>query len=242
MIMVIHKRKLIVSLVVIFSLALLAYVDLRSRTETFFQAANTNGIKTVVLDPGHGGEDPGAVSDYSGTKEKDINLIIANNLKNMLETSGYKVIMTRKDDTLKYEPGTTNVVKKRSQDLQARKKLIDESGADIAVSIHLNKFPQTQYFGAQTFYPPDFPESKRLAESIQAKIREVVDPENKREALVKKEPIIILKNPQITTAIVEGGFLSNEKEEKKIISQAYQQKLAEAIFEGVRDYFSSGDD
>jgi N-acetylmuramoyl-L-alanine amidase len=242
MIMVIHKKKLILSLVVIVSLALLAYVDLRQRTTTFFKTAKTDGIKTIVLDPGHGGEDPGAVSDYSETKEKDVNLEVALKLKTILEKDGYRVIMTRKEDVLKFEPGTTNIVQKRRQDLETRKKLIDESGADIAVSIHLNKFPQTQYSGAQVFYPPDFPESKRLAESLQLKIREIVDPNNKREALVKKETIILLKEPKVVTAMVECGFLSNQDEERLLVTKAYQEKIIQGIREGIQYYFSQEKD
>jgi N-acetylmuramoyl-L-alanine amidase len=236
--MVIHKKKLILSLVVIVSLALLAYVDIRQRTATFFKTAKTEGIKTIVLDPGHGGEDPGAVSDYSGTNEKDVNLEVALKLKSYLEKDGYRVIMTRKEDVLKYESGTTNIVKKRRQDLETRKKLIDQSGANIAVSIHLNKFPQTKYSGAQVFYPPDFPQSKVLAESLQLKIREIVDPNNKREALVKKEPIILLKEPKVATVMVECGFLSNQEEESLLITKAYQEKIVQGIREGIKYYFS----
>lgn len=138
---------------------------------------------------------------------------------------------------MRYEPGTTNVVKKRKQDLETRKKLIDESSADIAVSIHLNKFPQTQYFGAQVFYPPNFPQSKKLGECIQSKIRESLDVENKREALVKKEPIIILKDAKIVTAIVECGFLSNQQEETKLVNLEYQAKIAGCIRDGINMYF-----
>jgi N-acetylmuramoyl-L-alanine amidase len=238
MILVIHKKKLILAILAILTLSILAYFDLRQRTEVFFKTAHQEGVKTIILDPGHGGEDPGAVSDYSQTKEKEINLIIATKLKTLLEEEGYRVWMTRTEDVLQYEEGTSNVVAKRRQDLERRKKFIDESNADLAVSIHLNKFPQTKYYGAQVFYPPNFSESKKLAQTIQQSIREYVDPNNKREALVKKEPIIILKNPKVTTAIVECGFLSNEEEEMKLLTESHQDKLAKAIKEGIKAYLS----
>lgn len=238
MVILLNRKKLIIAIIVIISLFFLAYVDITEKTETFFKATSGSAVKTIILDPGHGGEDPGAVSDFSMTKEKDVNLKIALNVRDLLLQEGYKVILTRSEDVLKYEPGTSNIVKKRKQDLETRKKLIDGGGADIAVSIHLNKFPQGQYYGAQVFFPPDQLESKKLADNIQLKIRENVDPNNKREALVKKEPIIILKNPKTTTAVVECGFLSNPEEEAKLITEDYQKKIALSIKDGIKCYFT----
>ncbi|HHV99573.1 MAG TPA: cell wall hydrolase [Clostridiaceae bacterium] len=204
-------------------------------------AANevTTAQKVVMLDPGHGGEDPGAVSDYSGIKEKDINLSIAFKTKELLEKEGFKVLMTREEDKLEYQPGTTNIIQKRKQDLLRRKKMMDEGGADIVVSIHMNKFGKTQYHGAQTFYPPKSVEGQRLAISIQKSLREIVDPTNTRGALEKKEPIIILKDYKTPTVIVECGFLSNPEEEKKLQTEEYLNKIALAIKEGIKNYFNS---
>lgn len=193
--------------------------------------------KTILLDPGHGGEDPGAVSDYSGIKEKDVNLSVALKVRELLQKDGFKVLMTREEDILVYDPETRNIVQKRKQDLLRRKKMMDEAGADIVVSIHLNKFPETQYYGAQTFFPPGSAESQKLASSIQKSLREMVDPNNKRVSLVKKEPIIILRDYKTNTAIVECGFLSNPEEEKRLGSREYQDKIAEAIKEGIKNYF-----
>lgn len=198
-----------------------------------------NGPKTVILDPGHGGEDPGAVSDYSGLKEKDVNLKIALTVKGLLETEGFKVIMTRSEDRLEYSEGTSNVVSKRIQDLTRRKKLMDESGADAVVSIHLNKFEQPKQYGAQTFYAKGSEDGRKLAESIQQALKEQLDPNNKREALVKQEPVIILKSVKVATAMVECGFLSNADEEKKLADKEYQDKLAVAIKDGIKRYFEN---
>jgi N-acetylmuramoyl-L-alanine amidase len=202
--------------------------------------------KTVILDPGHGGEDPGAVSEYSGIKEKDINLKIAFKLKELLEKENCKVIMTRTEDILEYDENTTNIYQKRKQDLTRRKKIMDDSGADIVVSIHLNEFPQTQYYGAQVFYPPDSNDSQKLANSIQKVLKKDVDPTNKRVAMVKEppkgqKPIMILRDIKTTTVIVECGFLSNFDEEKKLRTDEYQNKIADAIKTGIINFFKDAD-
>ncbi len=202
--------------------------------------------KTVILDPGHGGEDPGAVSEYSGIKEKDVNLKIAFKLKELLEKDNCKVIMTRTEDILEYDENTTNIYQKRKQDLTRRKKIMDDSGADIVVSIHLNEFPQTQYYGAQVFYPPDSNDSQKLANSIQKVLKKDVDPTNKRVAMVKEppkgqKPIMILRDIKTTTVIVECGFLSNFDEEKKLRTDEYQNKIADAIKTGIINYFKDED-
>ena len=205
------------------------------------ETATPNAIvtnPTVLLDAGHGGEDPGAVSDYSVISEKDINLSIAKKVQSLLSSQNISTKMTREEDKLEYTPETTNIVQKRRQDLMRRKKMMDENTNGIIVSIHLNKFPQTQYFGAQTFFANNSLESQELAKSIQKKLRETVDPNNTREALLKKEPIIILKNVKNPTVVVECGFLSNEEEEKKLASTEYQDKLALAISEGIKEYLS----
>lgn len=194
-------------------------------------------VKTVILDAGHGGEDPGATSDYSGLKEKDVNLNIVMLIKNLLENDNYKVILTRDSDRLVYGDKAQTILQKRKEDLTRRKEIMDDSGADIAVSIHLNKFPQTKYHGAQTFFPPNSPESQKLANEIQNSIRLNADNENDRAALVKKDQIMILKNLKTPTVIVECGFLSNSDEEKRLATESYQNKLALAIKGGIDNYY-----
>jgi N-acetylmuramoyl-L-alanine amidase len=233
---IIVKRNNIILIALIFLLAVAAY-SLNVNSDGVLPTNAEDKKRTVMLDPGHGGEDPGAVSDYSGLKEKDVNLSIVLNVKQMLEAEGFNVILTREEDKLEYQPETKNIIQKRKEDLTRRKKMMDEGSADIVVSVHLNKFPQTQYFGAQTFYPPNSPESQKLAGIIQKKLIEIVDPNNKREAMLKKEPIIILKDAKTTTTIVECGFLSNPEEEKLLGTKEYQDKLALAIKEGIVKYF-----
>ncbi|HHV29755.1 N-acetylmuramoyl-L-alanine amidase CwlD [Acetivibrio mesophilus] len=237
MILVIKKDKIaLIGLIFLLSVMIIS-LNIASG-QNALEVANDNTVKrTIVIDAGHGGEDPGAVSDYSGLKEKDVNLVIAKRVKELLEAENFNVIMTREEDVLKYKEGTKGYDSKRGQDLTGRKKLIDESGADIAVSIHLNKFSQTQYHGAQVFFPPRSEDSKKLADIIQKSLRENIDPDNKREALVKDTKLIILRNLKVPTVIVECGFLSNREEEQKLADKDYQEKLAMAIKEGIVKYF-----
>ena len=174
MIIVMRKSNLVL-IGLIFALLLAIYslnMDVDSQTAA---AAKTADRRTVIVDAGHGGEDPGKISSYSGLKEKDLNLKIAFKVKGLLEEDGYNVIMTREEDKLVYKEGTTDIYYKRLQDLTRRKEIMDSSGADIVVSIHANSFTDARYYGAQTFYPGDSPESKKLAECIQKSLRENVD-------------------------------------------------------------------
>ena len=233
---IVMKKTNIITIALIFAL-LVAIYSLNFGANTTASTSGGNMQKIVILDPGHGGEDPGKVSNYSDLREKDVNLIIALKTKELLETDNYKVIMTREKDKLEYVEGTTNIIEKRRQDLTRRKKMMDESGAAIVVSIHLNGFPQTQYYGAQTFFPPNSDESKKLADSLQKSVREILDPQNNREPQLKKDAIIILSDLKTPTAIIECGFLSNADEEKKLATEDYQIKLAGAIADGIRNYF-----
>ncbi|MCX8132007.1 MAG: N-acetylmuramoyl-L-alanine amidase [Clostridia bacterium] len=238
--MIVLLRKNNVALIVLIFLLSIAVYSLNLKSDTISATNGPEGQRFIILDPGHGGEDPGAVSEYSGIKEKDINLSIAFKVKELLEKENYKILLTRSEDRLEYQ-GTTSETQMRKQDLNRRKKLMDEAGANLVVSIHLNKFPQTQYWGAQVFYPHNSPESQKLANYLQASIKEIADPNNKRVALVKGKanelPIIILRDLKTTTAIVECGFLSNPEEEKKLATKEYQDKLAESIADGIKKYF-----
>lgn len=233
---VIVKKSNIILIALVFLLSIALY-SLNTGADSSPVTSPDSSNKTIILDPGHGGEDPGAVSN-SGIKEKDVNLSIASKVRDLLKASGYNVIMTREEDKLEYSPETTNITQKRFEDLKRRKKIMDESGASIVVSIHMNKFGQTQYWGAQVFYPPNSPDSLKLAGELQNSIKEKVNTENKRQPELKKEAIVILKDIKIPTVIVECGFLSNPEEEKVIGTPDFQDKMANAIKAGIDKYFS----
>lgn len=236
--MIIVMRKSNVILIGLIFALLLAIYSLNMNTDTQVSTTGSSVQKTVIIDAGHGGEDPGKVSSYSDLKEKDLNLKIAIKVKQLLESANYKVILTREEDKLVYSEGTTtNIYDKRKQDLTRRKEIMDTSGAQIVVSIHMNGFPETKYYGAQTFYPPNSPDSLKLANSIQKSMREMLDKDNKRDPQVKTDPIVILVDLKTPTTIVECGFLSNAAEEKKLGTDEYQSKVAAAIKDGIDNYF-----
>jgi len=235
MIVLVKRKNAVLILLILFLSVAIFSID--GRTSPIAETVKENTGPVVVVDAGHGGEDPGKVSEYSSLAEKDLNLRIAQLLKNLLEQDGYIVYMTRTEDKLNYSSGTKDIYQKRKQDLTARKQFIDQSGADVVVSIHMNSFTDPKYHGAQTFYPPSSIDSERLAKNIQNALIEVCDNSNRRTALVKKEQIVLLRDIKVPTVIIECGFLSNKEEEAKLKTLEYQELLARGIKKGIDDFF-----
>lgn len=157
--------------------------------------------------------------------EADINLEITLKVQKLLEQAGSTVILTRSDKNGIYDIDKNTLREKKVSDIKNRTTIGNSSDADIFVSIHLNKIPQTQYWGWQTFFQKENENSKRLAQSLQHGLNETIQKENKREAL-KIENVYIIEHVKIPTAIVECGFLSNEEENKLLQQEEYQNKLA----------------
>lgn len=191
--------------------------------------------KVIVIDAGHGVPDEGAESS-NGTTEAESNLKIALKLQNLLEQSGATVILTRSDENAIYDIDSTTLKEKKISDIHNRVKIGNESSADIFVSIHLNKIPQEQYWGWQTFYKQESEEGQKLATSIQNSLNNSIQKENKRVPM-KIDNIYIIKHIEIPTTIVECGFLSNPEEEQLLLTDEYQNKLAWGIYTGIMDYF-----
>lgn len=193
--------------------------------------------RTIVIDAGHGFPDGGAVSE-SGTAEKDINFDVAVRLCNLLEKTGAYVIMTRLDDNAVTDDLNAKIKEIKRNDLKNRKNIRNNSNADLFVSIHMNKFEQPQYFGAQVFYSNTPNESKELAECIQTELINLADPTNTR--MVKKaEGIYILKDSPIPSVLVECGFLSNPEEAAKLETDKYRDTLAWAVYCGILKFFEN---
>ncbi|MDD4835394.1 MAG: N-acetylmuramoyl-L-alanine amidase, partial [Lutispora sp.] len=130
----------------------------------------------------------------------------------------------------------TRIRDKKNEDLRTRHELINSSGADIFISVHLNSFPQSQYYGAQSFYQKGDEEGKKIAELIQNELVEVIKNKNIRKAK-SIDTVYILKNKKMPGALVECGFLSNSQEEKLLQEDKYQEKIAWSIFMGIMRYF-----
>ena len=191
--------------------------------------------KTVVIDAGHGSPDEGAESS-NGITEAETNLKIAFKVQNLLEQSGCNVILTRSDENAIYDLDSKTLKQKKISDIRNRVKIGNEASADIFVSIHLNKIPQSQYYGWQCFYKPNDEQSIKLAKQIQENINKSIQKENKRVAM-KLDNVYIMKHVNIPTSIVECGFLSNPEEEKQLLDNNYQDKLAWGIYNGILEYF-----
>ena len=193
--------------------------------------------KTIVLDAGHGGIDPGAMNKDKTVLEKDINLQITMKIKELIEASGGNVVLTRDSDISLYEEGANKTTRQKyNENLKNRKKIVENSQADMFVSIHLNSFEDSKYYGAQTFYPAGKEDSKFLAEMIQAELKRVVDNTNNRE-IKSREDLYLLKDNKMPSTLIECGFLSNQKEAKLLAEEEYQDKIAWAIYVGIQKYF-----
>ncbi len=193
--------------------------------------------KTVLIDAGHGYPDGGATG-LKGTVESDINLDIAFRLKALLEKSGFNVLLTRYDKNTPIEDTKDKKIREiKREDLTYRRNMLNSGDADLFISIHQNKFTDSKYYGAQVFYPSKSEESKHLGGALQRSLADVLDNNNER---VEKETseIFILKNATIPSALVECGFLSNEKEESLLNTEKYRKKIAWAIFCGIINYIS----
>lgn len=190
--------------------------------------------KVIYLDPGHGGPDGGAVSK-NGLLEKDITLKIAQYLRDYLQESGAIVIMSREIDRDLADIQTKKLRKRKEQDLFRRVEMIKQNKIDVAISLHLNAFPQSKYAGAQTFYNPVHQENKRLATAIQREfIRHL---QNTKRLPKQKNDTYLLKESPAPTVLVEAGFLSNPHEAHLLSTAHYQQKVAEAIYYGLVTYY-----
>lgn len=220
--------------------------------ERIIGAVRPEKADVLVIDPGHGGIDGGAVS-AAGVSEKNINLAIALEIQKLAEQDGWKVALTRTEDRGLYTDvkndgteqmeiqGKRSIRSLKTEDLRKRRQIIDKMEPFLAVSIHLNSFKEDpSVHGAQTFYSSAAEEtvgerSKILAEHIQNALIAGNDDGTKRTPLGKKD-VLLLKNPTVPTVIVECGFLSNQEEAQRLCSEEYQKKIASLIYDGIMEF------
>ena len=212
---------------------LLSAAYVLSREGARLVAAQKAATKVVVLDSGHGGDDPGKIG-ANGVKEKDINLAIARLLKKKLEKQGILVVMTREGEDDLSDPGAVNA---KVQDLQRRVQLIHEKKPDCVISIHQNSYPEEYVHGAQVFYYNGSSGGQKLAELLQKQLTKDLDPENHRQ-IKANESYYLLKKTKGTIVIVECGFLSNAAEAEKLCTETYQDRVAWSIHKGILQYIA----
>ena len=193
---------------------------------------NHQNIRTVIIDPGHGIPDGGAVG--KNYIESTLNLKIAKKLEQELRERGFMVVMTRTDEN--------GLDKKKKVDMNMRLDMMKNTPADIFVSIHINKFNQSKYRGAEVLYSENFTQSTLLAQLIMDEIR-AIDPSHQSRSIKKAEKsIFLMKNASIPAVLVECGFLSNIEEEKLLGEDSYQSRIASAICDGIIEYYKNVED
>lgn len=194
--------------------------------------------KIIVLDAGHGGIDGGAERD--GIQEKDITLLIAEKTKDYLQEQGAVVILTRDEDYDLAQIDTKSISLRKAQDLKARSEIINDSNADFFLSIHLNSFPSALSKGAQTFYYQSLDKNKRAAKLMQDELKKSL--ENTDRKAKKIQHVYLLRKAEIPGVLVEVGFLSHSEERELLISEKYQDKVAEALYRGILRYYTDKED
>lgn len=177
--------------------------------------------KIIAVDAGHGGSDPGASGN--GLIEKNITLDVAKRLETYLANGGYKVVMTRTDDTY--------------INLDDRVKYALDHGADIFISIHVNSFSGASANGTETYYyngGSNIEESKKLATFMETRLLEAMDTSNRG---VKTADYRVLKANKVPATLVELAFITNSNDAKKLGSPTYRDKTAKALYLGIQDYY-----
>ena len=190
--------------------------------------------KTIVIDPGHGGEDCGAIG-YSGVLEKDLNLEISMIIGALLTEKGFNVVYTRTDDRMLYLPEENIKGMRKISDLKSRVRISEENPGAIFVSIHMNSFGDSKYSGLQVYAKNKNEESTALAESIRREVILTCEPENKR-AVKSGDKIYVLEKNTNTSVLIECGFLSNEKECERLSQKEFQKELSFSVVCGIIKY------
>jgi len=195
-----------------------------------------NSQRVLVLDPGHGGADGGAVS-LSGVHESVINLDIAKRIDAIMGLFGVEVVMTRDTEELNYPDDANTIRKRKVADTKKRVELINSIDNAVLISIHQNIYPGKQPFGAQVFYSDKTPEGKELAVHTQNILRNTLNPNNKRQAVKVPNEVYILNNVDCTAILIECGFLSNPEEEALLQTDRYKLRIAWAVASAYLSFF-----
>lgn len=189
---------------------------------------NIQTRKTVIIDPGHGGIDVGAVG-IDGSLEKNINLSISLDLYDYLMVSGINAVLTRDGDYEVYRAGE----QRTKSDLYNRMDYINSVPDSILISIHQNHFENEAEWGTQIWYSPNDEKSPTIADKILNSVKKNIQPENKRINKKSDDSYYILYKAQKPSVMVECGFVSNENENKRLQDKEYQRDMAYSILAGI---------
>lgn len=190
--------------------------------------------KVIILDAGHGGMDGGA--NVQDVMEKEIALSVTLKVRDYLQEQGALVLLTREKDVDLALQDTKGIRKRKQEDLRNRVQMINDSEADLFLTIHLNSFPSASSKGAQTFYTNRFEENEQVAKFIQTEI--IRNLENTKRDAKTINHVYLMNYAKKPGALVEIGFLSNNEEREKLMSDKYQEKIASSIYMGILRYFT----
>jgi N-acetylmuramoyl-L-alanine amidase len=196
-----------------------------SSIETKMILANKTNQRTIVIDPGHGGPDPGS-SGKKGTQEKQITLEVALKLGTILEKQGYKIIYTRKTDKIQWSG--------QKQELLERATISNNANADLFISIHTNASKLSNISGIETYYNKVSSKGKKAAQLVQA---EVVKQVKLRNRGIKTEDYSVLRNVTAPSVLIELAYISTPSDEDILKNSQYQAKFAQGIANGINKYF-----
>lgn len=220
--------------IIIFGFAVIRSIGYAFSPKNSYESGR-NMMTTVIIDPGHGGEDGGAVG-VGGVVEKNINLDISLKLRDYFKASGFNVVMTRDDDRSIYDDGCKTIKEKKVSDIHNREKLIKDYPNCIFISIHQNKFEESKYSGTQVFYSKNNRKSEMLAKSVQNQVKISLQPDNERLIKPSGSNLYILYHTKVPAIMAECGFLSNPTEAKKLQDSEYQDQMAFSIYSGALKY------
>ena len=205
------------------------------RNELYFESADAIPYdKIIILDAGHGGEDPGAIG-VTGVYEKDLNLQLVLEIGNILEKQGYIVVYTRTEDKLLYNEDQNIKGIRKISDLKNRCEAANKYPDSIFVSIHMNSFGEGKYSGLQVYYSPEDNDSRLLADKIQSSVKDSLQKDNNR-TIKQGDGMYLLENTEPTAVLIECGFLTNKTECEKLSQKEYQKELSFAIVCGIIEY------
>ena len=228
------------SVSVLFALAGALFVLLTLLTAHVFALLSRGGstpawassdLPVIIIDPGHGGADGGAVG--STAVEKELNLDIGARVADLFRLAGYEVVMTRGEDIMLSDPAVTS--SKKASDLSARLKIAKQYDNAIFLSIHMNAFTDSRYSGLQVYYSVSDSRSLGIAGAIQELSREL-DPKNTRKVKAAGENIYLLHKLTCPAVLIECGFLSNDEECARLADAEYRKQLSLVFFAAVSDY------
>lgn len=200
-------------------------------------SADISDRPVIVLDPGHGGLDSGAVGK-NGVLEKDVNLSVVKHLQKLLELSGFRTVLTRSEDISIYDAGVEGIRNQKLSDMDNRLEIIQSYPDSIFLCIHQNNYTDPQYFGGQMFYNNNNPDNRTLAQIMQNRFAQL-QPGNDREIKLTGDELFLLKSNKNPSLMIECGFLSNPEEEAKLGTEEYRQQLAFTIYGGVLEYMDA---